>query len=100
MWFDSREFCAYHRLVQYEWDENKRRDNIGKHGIDFELVHAFEWNTAKIIPSPRDGEMRYLALGYISGRLYSIVYTERGAVTRIISFRPASNEERNYYAQA
>ena len=86
--------------MRYEWDERQRQANIGKHGSDFGSVHAFEWNTAQIVPRPRDGEMRYIALEYIAGRLYRVICTERGAVTRIIGFRPASNDGRNHYAQA
>lgn len=44
--------------------------------------------------------MRYIALEYIAGRLYRVICTERGAVTRIISLRPASANPRNEYAQA
>ena len=98
--FDSREFCAYHRLVQYEWDESKRQVNIAKHGMDFECMRAFQWDTAAIEPSPRDGEIRYMALGYIGFRLRAVIYTERGAVIRIISLRRASDDERDHYAQA
>ena len=84
----------------YEWDESKRRDNIGKHGIDFERIYAFDWGTAVIEPSPRAGEMRYIGIGYIGDRLHTVIYTERGTATRIISLRPASTNERNHYAQA
>ena len=84
----------------YEWDENKRQTNRDKHKIDFEAIHFFEWNTALIEPSPRYGEMRYSAIGYIGDHLHFVIYTERGEITRVISLRRASNQERNRYAQA
>lgn len=84
----------------YEWDENKRQSNIAKHGIDFECIYAFDWGNAVIEPSPRGDEERYSAIGYIGSRLHTLIYTERGAATRIISLRPASANERNHYAQA
>ena len=84
----------------YEWDEDKRQSNIDQHGIDFQSVNAFEWQTAVTEPSPRGGEMRYIAIGYIGIRLHTVIYTERGAATRIISLRPASDGEEAHYAQA
>lgn len=84
----------------YEWDEDKRQSNIDKHGIDFQSVNIFEWQTAVTEPSPRGGEMRYIAIGYIGIRLHTVIYTERGAATRIISLRPSSDSEEARYAQA
>ena len=84
----------------YEWDENKRQANIEKHGIDFERMYDFEWDSAVIDPSPRDGEMRYIAIGYIGPSLHSVIHTPRRVRTRIISLRRASDEERGRYAQA
>ena len=86
--------------MPYEWDDDKRQSNIDKHDIDFESVNAFEWETAVTEPSPRGGEMRYIAIGYIGDRLRTVIYTERGPVTRIISMRPSSDSEEARYAQA
>ena len=86
--------------MQYEWDENKRQTNIAKHGIDFACMYDFEWGTSVNEPSPRDGEMRYIGVGYIGPSLHTVIYVRRGVRTRIISLRKPSNEERNRYAQA
>ena len=32
--------------MRYEWDENKNRINEAKHGIAFEAMVGFEWDTA------------------------------------------------------
>ena len=84
----------------YEWDADKRQSNIDKHGIDFMSMYDFEWETAVTEPSPRGGEMRYIGISYIGDRLRTVIYTKRGAATRIISLRPSSVEERAHYAQA
>ena len=62
-------------LTLYEWDEDKRQSNIDKHGIDFESMYDFEWETAVTEPSPRGGEMRYIGIGYIGDRLRTVIYT-------------------------
>lgn len=47
--------------------------------------------------SPRYGEARYIATGYIGNRLHAVIYTMRDETIRIISLRPASWEERRAY---
>ncbi len=84
--------------MPYEWDEAKRQINIEKHGIDFEQVEAFEWETAFREPSIREGEARTFALGYIGDRLHALAYVDRGDNIRIISLRKAHPKERDRYA--
>ena len=38
-----------------------------------------------------------LAFAVVNGMLLALVYTERGIDVRVISFRPASREEREQY---
>ena len=87
---------------KYQWDEAKRAANIAERGIDFDEVRQFDWENALYELSVRCGERRYLALGHLKGRveLHAVIYTMRGAYTRIISARPASRRERERYAQA
>jgi uncharacterized DUF497 family protein len=40
-----------------------------------------------------------LAMAVIRGKLLTLIYTERGGDVRVISFRPASREERKQYEQ-
>lgn len=84
--------------MPYEWDEQKRLENLDKHGVDFAAVEeSFQWDTALIEPSPRDGEMRWRTVGYIGERLHTVTYTARGDNTRIISLRRSNvKEERTY----
>ena len=55
----------------YEWDLGKRSLNLARHGVDFEAIRDFEWETAKVGPSPRKGEERFLALGHVGNREHS-----------------------------
>ena len=85
--------------MPYEWDEDKRRENLLKHELDFGEIEFFQWNTASESPSPRYGEMRWLAIGYIGSRLHVVVYAERGDNIRIISLRKANAREERRYAR-
>ena len=84
--------------MPYEWDEVKRRGNIAKHGIDFSAIERFQWSAALIEPDDRHSEPRFRALGYIERRLHTVVYTERGGNTRIISIRKSNLKEEDRYA--
>ena len=86
-------------LTDYEWDYEKARLNIEKHGVAFETVHDFEWETALVLEDDREdyGEERYRAMGYIGTRLYALVFTFRGDTVRVISLRQAARWEQRYY---
>jgi uncharacterized DUF497 family protein len=84
------------------WDEAKRRSNLEKHGLDFRDAHLVHDNPEKCTyESSRKGERRLLDLAFamVKGRLLALVYTERGGDVRVISFRPASREEREQYEE-
>ena len=76
----------------FEWDEAKRAANLAKHGVDFEAVRAFDWETAtQSLDRRRNyGEARWRAYGLIGVRLYVLVFTLRGEQVRIISLRKAN----------
>ena len=85
--------------MEYEWDECKRHANLAKHGIDFEDAEDFEWDTALETLDDRFdyGEGRWVALGYIRGRIYVLVHTQQGDTIRIVSLRKATRNERQFY---
>lgn len=83
---------------QYEWNEEKRRSNRAKHGLDFATIHRFDWETAIVAHSPRSDEDRWTALGFIDRALCCVVYTQRHGRLRLISLRKASRKERQAYA--
>ena len=88
--------------MDYEWDETKRRGNLAKHGVDFVLVAALDWSSVVITEDRRlsYGERRWLALGKIGDRVHTLIYTERGSSTRVISLRKSKRKEIEVYEQA
>ena len=84
------------------WDEAKRRSNLEKHGLDFKEAHLVYDDPDKLTyDSSRSGERRRMDLAFaiVKGRLLTRIYTQRGDDVRVISFRPASREEREQYEQ-
>ena len=89
--------------MEFEWDEEKNRINIAKHGIGFETARLiFDGPTVDRVDDRMDyGEERIISLGMIDDILVLvIVHTDRGGVTRIISARPAKRSERSLYEEA
>ncbi|WLE96580.1 MAG: BrnT family toxin [Candidatus Electrothrix communis] len=87
--------------MKIEYDPNKNRRNITKHGISFDLAERFEWDTALIWEDTRYnyGETRFCALGYIEIRMYHLVFTYRDDTVRVISLRKANKREIKHYAE-
>lgn len=86
---------------RFIWDERKRIVNLRKHGVDFEIVERFEFDTAVVAIDDREnyGEVRYRAFGMLEGRLHVLIFTARGERTRVISLRRANVRERTIYAE-
>ena len=84
-------------FILFEWDENKRRSVLERHGIDFEdAVQIFDgpvWETL----SPRMDEARWLAVGVVDGIEIAVVYTIRNGRRRIITARRVRTDERRDY---
>ena len=94
--------------MEFEWDENKNKSNITKHGIDFRQAQ-------KIFADPNlltyeDTRFNYLEIREISiGQLLLttqakiivivVVHTDRNGTIRLISARKASKRERRKYEQ-
>jgi uncharacterized DUF497 family protein len=83
----------------FEWDEAKRAANLAKHGVDFEAVRSFDWETAvRSLDNRKDyGESRRWGFGLVGVRLHLLVYTERGDRIRVISLRKANAKEQKAY---
>lgn len=79
----------------YEWDAAKAAQNLAKHGVPFEQVARFDWQSAIEAEDTRydDGETRMQALGTIDGRYHVLVYAWRGDCIRVISLRKANRRE-------
>ena len=79
-------------MLDLEWDEDKRRTNIQKHGLDFADAKDLDWDNATYIEDTRFpySEPRYWAFALWRRRLHLVAFCRRGNKVRIISFRKAS----------
>lgn len=84
------------------WDENKRRINLTKHGLDFAQAHWVLDSAHRLdIEVVRGSELRVQSFSYVMNVLavLTVVHTDRDGAARIISFRRASSEEREVYRE-
>jgi len=88
--------------LQFEWDDEKAKINVKKHGIYFEdaarvfldknLIDDYDFEHS-------DEEDRIKIIGKVE-KVLVVIYTERVERFRIISARLANKKERNdYYGQ-
>jgi uncharacterized protein len=92
-----------HSDYRFEWDENKNRRNIRKHGLDFADAKDMFYGILLVSPDVREGygEDRWVGIGAIRGRTTVVVFTEREPETiRIISLRKATRRESKQYKKA
>lgn len=89
--------------MKIEWDSNKAKSNLKKHGVSFE-----EAATALSDPMAATGadpdhsttEERFITFGISEkGRLLVVSHTEKNETIRIISARKASKGERELYEE-
>jgi uncharacterized DUF497 family protein len=87
----------------FEWDEEKAKSNLRKHGVSFaEAATVFNDPLCLIMDDPNHSirEQRFLILGYfIASRLLLVVHCERDEVIRMTSARPATPSEQRHYEQ-
>jgi uncharacterized DUF497 family protein len=88
--------------MRFEWDAEKARRNVLKHGVAFEEAASAFGDPLSITRDDPDhsvDEDRHLLLGATHrGRLIVVSYTDREASVRIIGARLASRRERRTYA--
>jgi hypothetical protein len=89
--------------MRFEWDEEKNKANIRKHGFDF--ADAWEIFTGLMLTALDDwedyGEDRWIGIGMLRMHVVVVVFVERGEDTiRIISLRKALSYERKRYEEA
>lgn len=88
--------------MHYQWDANKARSNIRKHGVEFaDTVGVFEDDWALTIKQEIvEDEQRFATVGTdFLGRVLVVVYTYRDDDIRVISARFATKSERKTYEQ-
>ncbi len=86
--------------MDLSWDEAKRRANLKKHGVDFAAAAEFEWESVLESLDDTQGEVRWIATGFIGNKLYVLVYVEMQETIRIISLRHATKREIVRYVEA
>ena len=85
--------------LEFEWDEEKEKINVKKHGISF--------STAALVFDDEDRieiydtihsvqEDRFITIGSV-GKILFVVYTNRDSSIRLISARLANDKERRLY---
>ena len=89
--------------LDLEWDKEKARRNVRKHGVSFEeAATVFADPLSLTIDDPLLSwrEMRFVTVGRSGrGRLLVVAHTERGDTIRIISARTAMRSERISYEE-
>lgn len=89
--------------MEFEWDEDKARANVVKHGVSFEEAATVFDDLFNVIfrdDVHSDEEERFFLLGLAStGRILTVCYTEREGKTRLITARPATRNERRHYEE-
>jgi uncharacterized DUF497 family protein len=88
--------------VNFEWDEDKNRKNIRKHGLSFEDAYQV-FRTA--LPTELDlrdryGEERWTGIGLLGNRIVVVTFTRPDEdIIRIISLRKALKHERKKFEE-
>ena len=83
----------------FEWDDEKEKINIQKHGIDFRTASRVFFDESRIESYDEElsiSEDRYIVIGKVQEVLF-VVYTERKENIRLISARLATAHERRLY---
>jgi uncharacterized protein len=86
--------------VRIVWDEPKRLANIAAHDLDLADAERISWADALISSAyaSRHGGKRYKAIGYLDGRLVSVIFAPLGSeAISVVSLRVASRSERTVY---
>ena len=92
-------------MYYFDWDENKSRINLEKHGITFEEASTVFFDDRAILfddPEHSIDEDRFLLLGMSETAKVCIVchcYRESDTVIRIISARQATRKEEERYVR-
>ena len=85
--------------MNFVWDEKKNSSNRLKHGISFpEAAKVFsDVNAQTLAARLQDGELRMMTIGSIEGKMWTVLWTERGDDIRIFSARRSRKQEEKLY---
>jgi len=85
--------------MEISFDAEKNRRNIEERGLSFDRAADFEFETAVIWLDTRVDyrEERWIALGFLDGRVHALCYLDTPKGIRVISLRKANQRERRVY---
>jgi uncharacterized protein len=89
-------------LSDFAWDPKKNKHNHRKHGIRFEQALEMWLDSNLVVLRSRktvSGEVRYLNIGIISGKIWVAITSSRSGTIRIISVRRARKSEEKLYEE-
>ncbi|MGX4773849.1 BrnT family toxin [Bradyrhizobium guangdongense] len=84
----------------FEWDEEKNRTNLIKHGISFDDACQIFDGPIIVKRSDRKDEERWIGIGQVDGRILTVIFTRRDRAIRIISARRPRPDEKRAYREA
>jgi uncharacterized DUF497 family protein len=87
--------------VHITYDPAKNQRNIEERDLPFDQAKDFDFESARTYVDERVdyGETRYVALGFLHGRLHVLCFAETTDGIRVISFRKANSREVSRYAK-
>jgi uncharacterized DUF497 family protein len=87
--------------MRLEYDLAKSEQNIRSRGLSFDRAVDFNFESAAFIRDERRdyGEERFVAIGYLDGRLHILCFTAIEYGIRVISFRKANSREAQKYGK-
>ena len=85
--------------MKFIWHEDKRINNMSKHGLDFALTHLVFENDTFTFEDNRMvyNEQRFVTMGLLNGDVVVVVHTEKENEIRVISLRKAVKNEQKLY---
>jgi uncharacterized DUF497 family protein len=83
--------------ANFAWDPVKNVGNEAKHGLSLSSATTIWSGPIVTLPSKNPTESRQLAIGIIDGRHWTVVFTLRGDVIRLISARRSRENEKQIY---
>ena len=86
--------------MDFEYDPVKSALNLAKHGIDFQEIQEIWEGKVIAAPSRSTSESRFLAIGVLGAKYWTVIITLRNEKVRIISARRSRKNEIKYYKKA
>jgi uncharacterized DUF497 family protein len=87
--------------MKITFDPAKNARNIAERHLPFERAAELDWASVVIVEDRRNPypERRFVAVGYLDGRLHILCFTPVSDGIRVISFRKANLRESRRYGK-